>query len=183
MSPGTRAPWRKPAGSLVLKTAATALVFRFHGLCGPLTSSIHNDLIVDLLSASRAVEKKWNDCLKRPISNPEGLDAATAIEGSLKKAIEAGTLEVGSRLTQQGLADFFETSRMPVRQALLMLEVQGYVVNQRHRGYVVSSIPPESESSSLLGPLLDPLKLVYLKLSTDEARLAFERMLIQLIRR
>ncbi|RMV04333.1 GntR transcriptional regulator, partial [Pseudomonas amygdali pv. myricae] len=71
--------------------------------------------------------------LAQPIALPR-----EAIEEALRAAIMAGRLEPGERLTQQAIADAFQVSRMPVREALRSLETQGYIATASHKGYRVT---------------------------------------------
>ncbi|WP_259641311.1 GntR family transcriptional regulator, partial [Pseudomonas cannabina] len=57
----------------------------------------------------------------------------------LRAAIMDGRLEPGERLTQQAIADAFQVSRMPVREALRSLETQGYIATAYHKGYRVTN--------------------------------------------
>ena len=69
--------------------------------------------------------------------------AATIIYEALKKAIIEGQLEDGAPLRQDEIAKMFNTSRIPVREAITMLEQQGLVVTQRYKGAVVAGISPD----------------------------------------
>jgi DNA-binding GntR family transcriptional regulator len=104
-----------------------------------------------------------------------------AVEQCLKAAIEAGSLEPGTRITQQGIADAFQLSRMPVREALIMLESQGYVINHKHKGYVVAPTGAD-HSSHELNALVAPIRTIYGEITSEDDRLVFERNLIRLLR-
>ncbi len=69
--------------------------------------------------------------------------AAGIIYEALKKAIIEGQLADGAPLRQDEIARMFNTSRIPVREALTMLEQQGLVVTQRYKGAVVAGISPD----------------------------------------
>ncbi|MDT8861003.1 GntR family transcriptional regulator [Alkalihalobacillus sp. MEB130] len=58
----------------------------------------------------------------------------------LRKAILKGDFKPGSRLVQSDLADSLGVSRMPVREALRKLEIEGLVTLEPHRGAIVNSI-------------------------------------------
>lgn len=62
------------------------------------------------------------------------------IADSLRQAILAGQLEPGERLNQEEMAKLFGVSRMPVREALLKLEVEGLVVSNLHKGFAVTEL-------------------------------------------
>ncbi|WP_234829519.1 GntR family transcriptional regulator, partial [Pseudomonas savastanoi] len=72
------------------------------------------------------------------IAQPITLPRET-IEETLREAIMDGRLEPGERLAQQAIANAFQVSRMPVREALRSLETQGYIAAQYHKGYLVTN--------------------------------------------
>lgn len=59
---------------------------------------------------------------------------------SVREAILSGVLPPGSRLRQEDLADRFGTSRIPVREALRVLEYEGLVTSEPHRGFTVTAL-------------------------------------------
>ena len=69
------------------------------------------------------------------------------IARDLLNAIRSGEIRVGEHLSAQRIADRFEVSRSPVREALQALADEGLLEQQQNRGYFVSSLPladPES---------------------------------------
>lgn len=56
---------------------------------------------------------------------------------ALRRAIIEGDLKDGDSLRQDEIARLFNTSRIPVREAITMLEQQGLVKNHRFKGAVV----------------------------------------------
>lgn len=58
----------------------------------------------------------------------------------IKQAIVEGRYPPGDRLVEQRLADDFDLSRTPVREAIRMLEAEGLVTTERHRGAIVRSL-------------------------------------------
>ena len=56
---------------------------------------------------------------------------------ALRRAIIEGELKDGDPLRQDEIARLFHTSRLPVREAITMLEQQGLVKNHRFKGAVV----------------------------------------------
>jgi DNA-binding GntR family transcriptional regulator len=58
----------------------------------------------------------------------------------LLTAIESGGLRPGTRLREAELADRFDLSRTPVREALKRLEAQGLVAHEPHHGAVVATL-------------------------------------------
>lgn len=61
----------------------------------------------------------------------------------LRQAIVSGQLAPGARLVELELADRFEVSRGPVREALRALSYEGLVTLRPNRGAVVSSVSAE----------------------------------------
>lgn len=64
---------------------------------------------------------------------------AVRISRILAERIIAGTLEPGSRLGQDHIAEEFGASHVPVREAFRRLEAQGLVVSEPRRGVRVAS--------------------------------------------
>jgi DNA-binding GntR family transcriptional regulator len=60
--------------------------------------------------------------------------ASERIADDLRAAILAGEIAPGERLLQEVVAERLGASRMPVREALRMLETEGLVENQTNRG-------------------------------------------------
>lgn len=69
--------------------------------------------------------------------------ASTVIFDALRRAIIEGQLEEGEPLRQDEIAKAFNTSRIPVREALTRLEELGLVRTQRYKGAVVSGLSKE----------------------------------------
>lgn len=61
----------------------------------------------------------------------------------LRALIASGELSRGARVQQDELAVRFGTSITPVREALLLLEAEGVLVGEPHRGVRVASADPE----------------------------------------
>lgn len=66
--------------------------------------------------------------------------ASSIIFDALREAIISGDLEDGEPLRQEEIGKLFNTSRIPVREALTRLEQQGLVKTTRYKGAVVSGI-------------------------------------------
>src|ERR1700730_1226676 len=62
---------------------------------------------------------------------------------SLRERILSGEFKEGDPLVQEALAEEYEVSRMPVREALRLLEASGLVALKTHKGAIVTSIPTE----------------------------------------
>jgi DNA-binding GntR family transcriptional regulator len=84
----------------------------------------------------------------------------------LRRRIIDGVYEPGDRLTEERLADDFGVSRNPVREAIRVLEAEGFLYAQPRRGAVVASL-----SARDVEDLFD----VRLSLETLAATLAAER--------
>lgn len=65
------------------------------------------------------------------------------IAAALRADIVAGRLKPDAPLRQEHLAERFETSRMPVRDALRMLEAEGLIDLQPNRGARVAALDPD----------------------------------------
>jgi DNA-binding GntR family transcriptional regulator len=59
---------------------------------------------------------------------------------AIRRGILEGVLVPGARLRQEDLAAIFETSRIPVREALRALEYEGLVESEPHRGFTVKAL-------------------------------------------
>jgi DNA-binding GntR family transcriptional regulator len=66
-----------------------------------------------------------------------------AVYHSLEEAILAGRMRPGERLVESWIAEQLQVSRTTVREALLMLEHEGYVVSQPRRGTFVTRLARE----------------------------------------
>jgi DNA-binding GntR family transcriptional regulator len=66
--------------------------------------------------------------------------SATSAYDLLMDEIEKGGLPAGTRLREADLAERFQISRTPVREALKRLETQGLVVHEPHHGAVVATL-------------------------------------------
>jgi len=63
-----------------------------------------------------------------------------AVTKEIRSAILSGSLAPGKRIRQEELAELFEVSRVPVREALRVLESEGLVRNDRWRGAIVAPL-------------------------------------------
>lgn len=66
--------------------------------------------------------------------------AQDAVLSALRDDILTGVLGPGDQLVQEGLAERYGVSRVPLREALKMLESEGQVVYHPHRGYFVAEL-------------------------------------------
>ncbi len=66
----------------------------------------------------------------------------SAVAEKLRDKIVRGELQEGEQLRQDAIANEFQVSRIPVREALRQLEAEGLITIVLHRGAVVSSLSP-----------------------------------------
>ena len=65
-----------------------------------------------------------------------------SVTEDLRTAIVSGALAPGARLVEDDIADRFGVSRMPVREALSILQIEGFVHIAPRRGATVATISP-----------------------------------------
>jgi DNA-binding GntR family transcriptional regulator len=73
------------------------------------------------------------------------MSLSEAIRASLRERILSGDLAMGTRLTEQGVAEAMGTSAGPVREAFASLTYEGLLISLPNRGTFVSSVS-ESEA-------------------------------------
>lgn len=76
----------------------------------------------------------------QPIAHAVMPSAADLIYEQLHRVIISGELAEGLPLRQEELAARFQTSRIPVREALTRLEQHGLVAMRRYHGYTVAGL-------------------------------------------
>jgi len=64
----------------------------------------------------------------------------------VRDLILSGTVHAGERIDQDDIAEKVGVSRLPVREALIMLEAEGLVVNIARRGAFVAPLSPDDIS-------------------------------------
>jgi DNA-binding GntR family transcriptional regulator len=79
------------------------------------------------------------DQMSRPRKGLEHKTIASAVASELRRRIVSGHFAGGFQLRQDMLARELGVSRVPVREALVLLEGEGLVVIHPHRGAVVSA--------------------------------------------
>jgi len=77
---------------------------------------------------------------KRGSETPESQKVPFLLVKSIREAILDETFEPGDRLVEDDLAEKFEVSRSPVREALLALEKEGTVIISPYRGAIVKPL-------------------------------------------
>lgn len=85
--------------------------------------------------------------------------SADVIYNALRDAIIRGEIGEGEPLRQDSIAQMFNVSRIPVREAMQRLEAQGLVISERYKGVVVASLSFEQiteifEFRALLEPVV-----------------------------
>lgn len=72
-------------------------------------------------------------------SSPRPDSLSRQIYSTLREGIVIGRFPQGTRLAEQRLASELDVSRVPLREAIPMLEVDGFVTTLPRRGAVVST--------------------------------------------
>lgn len=87
-------------------------------------------------------------------------DAASVVLARLREQILVGGLEPGVALNQEALAEELGVSRMPIRQALKRLQIEGLVQRQQNRRVIVTPLSrAEIEDIFDMRIALEPLAL------------------------
>lgn len=97
----------------------------------------------------------------------------------LRDLILSGELEGGTKLQQNELADRLGISRMPVRQAIVRLELEGLVVQRPNRGAFVTLLGPEGIHE--LFEMRSVLEGLALRLAAPQMGVAEQREVLRLI--
>jgi DNA-binding GntR family transcriptional regulator len=78
------------------------------------------------------------------LANDRSVDAMPlVIADRLRHMVASGVLGPGSRLGQNELADTFQASRVPIREALKLLTAEGFVEHDPNRGFFVARLSTE----------------------------------------
>jgi len=77
------------------------------------------------------------------LEEPVNRTTTSAVTSQLRREILSGRLKPGQKLRQDELAAAFNTSRIPVREALIALASEGLVMLQANRGGVVAGMSHE----------------------------------------
>lgn len=80
---------------------------------------------------------------ERAVDLGQTASSSDVIYAALRDEIISGNLTAGESIRQEYIAQLFNVSRIPVREALKRLEAQGLVKNMRYKGAVVSSLTTE----------------------------------------
>lgn len=95
------------------------------------------------------------------------LSIAKQIYKDLRESIIFGNIQPGHMLGEQEMAEKYNSSKMPVREALHQLCQEGYLISYPRRGYVVSNITEEDFSE--IQQVRLPLELLSVDLVIEKA--------------
>jgi DNA-binding GntR family transcriptional regulator len=95
-------------------------------------------------------------------------ELSSRIASEITNMISAGELAPEAHLNTQKLAERFQVSRSPVREALHLLAGQGILDLHENRGYFVSKKPPKARKSITFAPTEGPA--AYYQLAEDWLR-------------
>ncbi|WP_255507268.1 GntR family transcriptional regulator [Mycolicibacterium sp. 018/SC-01/001] len=98
--------------------------------------------------------------VKSPSPSAAATAASERVADHLRKIILAGEIGPGERIRQEEIADRFGMSRLPVREALRMLELEGLTELQTNRGARVPALTShEADMIYRMRESLEPLVL------------------------
>lgn len=110
------------------------------------------------------------------------------VTNSLREAILQNYFEPGEKLDQDSIAEEFQVSRTPVREAIRRLEAEGFVQIVPHRGAFISQVSPqdihdvyeirrllESEIVRQVTPIIPQAILEELERSLEVSKIADEK--------
>src|ERR1700728_3660944 len=119
----------------------------------------------------------------RVIPGPGYVSKTDMVAALIREQIITGELPAGEQLRQRDVAQRFQVSQTPVREAMRRLESEGLVIGDTHRGLTVgetadgpveencqSGAALESLGASLAARKIDPAGLARLKKLNDEMR-------------
>lgn len=109
---------------------------------------MHNILLATLKTRKEdriqnAMPRVGNLMPFKAVNVAQAKTATEIIFDALRQAIITGDMEDGAPLRQEEIAKAFNSSRIPVREAILRLEQLGLVENRRYKGAVVAVISVE----------------------------------------
>lgn len=112
----------------------------------------------DIMDANRERSTKPAKAARSSVLGPSTRAEAAANE--IRRRILAGYYVGGQPLRQDSLADELGISRVPVREALVLLEAEGLIKIHPHRGAVVAALSVEDiEELVRLRVMLEPVLL------------------------
>jgi len=100
------------------------------------------------------------DKVTPPSASTASSSASERVAEHLRKVILAGEIAPGGRIRQEEVADLFGMSRLPVREALRMLEIEGLTELQTNRSARVPALSShEADMIYRMREALEPLVL------------------------
>jgi DNA-binding GntR family transcriptional regulator len=120
--------------------------------------------------------------LSSVLTAPSQRTLSDYVADQLRLAILVGELQPSQRLVEEDLATSLQTSRGPVRDAIRMLENEGLVIRQPHRGSFVAELNPDDVREIYsLREALEALAIRYvIKNATDEQINELENLVHQM---
>ena len=85
----------------------------------------------------------WESQENTPLRNPKNINAWVSVYEFLKDRIIKGNYGPGEKLNEREIAELVNVSRTPTREALRVLEYEGFVTNITKRGVFVKKYSPE----------------------------------------
>jgi len=104
-------------------------------------------------------------------NNGQRQTATALVYHQLKAAVTSGMLRPGEKLVEADLAEKFDVSRTPIREALKMLEREKLVANSPYKGFLVARISrADAQKVYEVRAVLEPLaaKLAALRGQKDK---------------
>jgi len=77
------------------------------------------------------------------VKEKKTITTSNKIAEALKHEINHGILKPGDSIIEREIAEKFQASHIPVREALRILEGEGYIIHHKYSGYSVREIKPE----------------------------------------
>lgn len=112
------------------------------------------------------------------LSTESQLDVPARIADHIRELISKGNISPGEHLGQAELADRFEASRVPVREALKLLAAEGSLMHDPNRGFFVARLSSdEAKQLYRLRHLLEAELLSTAEWPTSEQLTDFEKQL------
>ncbi len=109
-------------------------------LAKSLSCPAQGEMYYSVMATPGAPSSDWSRSTTEP-TNPKKLfqNAAQIAAGLIREAIYDGRITQGTRLREEKLAAEFGISRTPIREALLILQTEGFVVAAPNRGATVKT--------------------------------------------
>lgn len=115
------------------------------------------------------------------MSRPRGGSRARYVLSSLREDIVAGHFAPGLNLVEDALSDHYGVSRLPIREALRVLEAEGYVVITPNRGAAVAVVA-QDEAEDLLD-VLDIINELNVRRAATDGAAGQHSELVEIVRR